>query len=289
MEDGRNQRSRSGGAVSSCTLIWTEPSVVPVFKEKERGGKTRGFRGRDVTTVLKGKGTNKLLKYFLCGNVMVKVLSLFLNLVLKLHMFHSYWFPSLMSLLGFICSRFLDSLSRALDSYLPRMSGFELLKTVYHQCLLGHFPSAPLQQLLQSSTLEQFKAIGKTCLFLPCTFIFSSSIFFLSATSLSHIIHLNFLCFSSAPRFLRNQDRMFQTVDLCLRLDHPPLPMPLTVPPFLLGDPVPSSPSAKPWLSQCLRSVLEDHADTTLQDMVFVENSYLIGKDRLLEDRSSCL
>lgn len=60
-EDGGNQRSRSGGAVSSCTLIWTEPSVVPVFKEKARGGKTRA----DL----------KLLKYFLCGNVMFKVLS----------------------------------------------------------------------------------------------------------------------------------------------------------------------------------------------------------------------
>lgn len=51
MEDGRNQRSRSGGAVSSCTLIWTEPSVVPVCKDL------------------------KLLRYFLCGNVMFKVLS----------------------------------------------------------------------------------------------------------------------------------------------------------------------------------------------------------------------
>lgn len=41
----------SGGAVSSCTLIWTEPSVVPVCKDL------------------------KLLRYFLCGNVMFKVLS----------------------------------------------------------------------------------------------------------------------------------------------------------------------------------------------------------------------
>lgn len=71
---------------------------------------------------------------------------------------------------------------------------------------------------------------------------------------------------------------MFQTVDLCLRLDHPPLPSPLTVPAFLLGDPVPGSPPAKPWLSQSLRTVLEDQADATLQEMVLVEDSYLVGK-----------
>ena len=60
------------------------------------------------------------------------------------------------------CSRFLDSLSRALDSYLPKMSSYELLKAVYYLCLLGHFPSAPLEKLLQSSTLELFSSTGQT-------------------------------------------------------------------------------------------------------------------------------
>ncbi|KAA8579842.1 FAST kinase domain-containing protein 2, mitochondrial [Etheostoma spectabile] len=134
--------------------------------------------------------------------------------------------------------QFLDRLSQALDSYLPKMSGFELLKTVYHLCLMGHFPSAPLEQLLQSSTLEKFK--------------------------------------TTAPRFLPSQERMFQTVNLCLRLEGPPLPQPLTVPPSVLGDPGPSSLSVNPLLSQGLQTMLGDQADTMLQEMVMVEKFYLI-------------
>lgn len=82
---------------------------------------------------------------------------------------------------------------------------------------------------------------------------------------------------------------MFQTVDLCLRLDHPPLPTPPAVPAFLLGDPVPGGPPAKLWLSQSLQTVLEDQADTTLQEMVLVENSYLVGKDRQKLESSGSL
>ncbi|KAM9334111.1 FAST kinase domain-containing protein 2, mitochondrial [Symphorus nematophorus] len=133
---------------------------------------------------------------------------------------------------------FLESLSWALGSYLPKMSGFELLKTVYCLCVLGHFPSAPLEQLLQNSTLEQFK--------------------------------------TTAPKFLQNQVRMFQTVDLCLRLDRPQLPRPLAVPEFVLEDFDLSSPSVNPSLSQSLRSVVRDQVDTVLEEMVVVENCYLI-------------
>ncbi|XP_049919715.1 FAST kinase domain-containing protein 2, mitochondrial isoform X2 [Epinephelus moara] len=134
--------------------------------------------------------------------------------------------------------QFLDSLSTALDSYLPKMSGFELLKVVYHMCLLGHFPSAPLELLLQSSTLEKFN--------------------------------------TTVPRFLPNQEKMFQTVNLCLRLECPLLPQPLTLPPSVPGDPVPSRSSVNLNLSEGLRRVLGDQADTTLQEMVTVENFYLI-------------
>lgn len=132
---------------------------------------------------------------------------------------------------------FLDSLSQALDTYLPKMTGSELLKSVYWLCLLGHFPSAPLEQLLRSSTLDQFG--------------------------------------STAPKLLQNQEKMFQTVDLCLRLDRPPLPRPLTVLPSVLGDPV-SFKSPPPWLLESLHSMLRDQADITLQEMVVVENFYLI-------------
>lgn len=133
--------------------------------------------------------------------------------------------------------QFLDCLCQVLETYLPQMSGFELLKSVYCLCLLGHVPSAPLEQLLQSSTLERFK--------------------------------------TTEPKFLTYQERMFRTVDLCLRLDRPPLLQPLTVPESFHGDPVHGSPSVHPWLSQSLRSVLED-PDTKLQEMVVVEKFYVI-------------
>ncbi|XP_037326364.2 FAST kinase domain-containing protein 2, mitochondrial [Pungitius pungitius] len=134
--------------------------------------------------------------------------------------------------------QFLESLSQALGSYLPKMSAFELLKVVYHLCLLGHFPSAPLEQLLQSSTLEKFHA--------------------------------------TVPRFLPNQERMFQTVNFCLRLEPTLLHQPATVPPSLLGTPNPSGQTVNPWLLQGLRSVLEDQADTMLHEKVVVEDFYSI-------------
>ncbi|KAI4831401.1 hypothetical protein KUCAC02_000944 [Chaenocephalus aceratus] len=134
--------------------------------------------------------------------------------------------------------QFLDSLIPALVSYLPKMSSFELLKVVYHLCLLGHFPSALLEPLLQSSTLEKFK--------------------------------------STDPKYLVNQERMFQTVNLCLHLEHPVLPQPLTVPPTVLGAPVLESGAVIPELSQCLQSMMEDRANTTLQERVLLLGFYFI-------------
>lgn len=131
---------------------------------------------------------------------------------------------------------FLDSLSHALSSYLPKMPPFTLLKAVYCLCLLGHFPSAPLEQLLQSSTLEQLEE----------------------------------------SKFEKSRKRMFQMVDLCLRLDRPPLPQPLTVPTSVMGDASPSSRAVNSRLSQGLQSVMRDEAHAMLQEMVLVENSYLI-------------
>lgn len=90
--------------------------------------------------------------------------------------------------------------------------------------------------------------------------------------------HLTFLCFSTVPSYVSNHERMFRTVDACLRLDRPQLPQHLTVPPFVLGDLTTSIPSDKPWLSQSLRSLVGDQADTVLQEMVVLENSYVIGK-----------
>ncbi|KAM4711106.1 FAST kinase domain-containing protein 2, mitochondrial [Anableps anableps] len=131
---------------------------------------------------------------------------------------------------------FLDSLSHGLSSYLPKMSGLELLKAVYFLCLLNHFPSVLLEQLLNSSVLEQLATV----------------------------------------KFPKSRERMFQRVDLCLRLDRPPLPQPLIVPSSVLGNPIPSSPSVNLRLSKSLQSVLADQANATLQEMLVIENFYVI-------------
>lgn len=132
--------------------------------------------------------------------------------------------------------QFLDSLSHVLSSYLPKIAAFELLKAVYCLCLLGHFPYAPLEQLLQSSVLEKL----------------------------------------AGSKFPKSQERMFQMVDVCLRVDRPPLPQPLTVPASVLGDTTPSTPSVNPRLLLDLQSLLEDQAHTMLQEGVMVENFYFI-------------
>ncbi|KAM6958421.1 FAST kinase domain-containing protein 2, mitochondrial [Tautogolabrus adspersus] len=133
---------------------------------------------------------------------------------------------------------FLDSLCQVLESYLPKMSRFELLRAVFSLCIIGHFPSAPLEQLLQNSTVEQLQ--------------------------------------TTSPKFLQNQSRLFRMVDLCLRLDRPALPRPLTVPSSFLGDSAPVRPSINPELSLCLRDVLGDEADRILEEKVVVENVYFI-------------
>lgn len=187
------------------------------------------------------------------------------------------WVPS-------CCSRFLESLCQALNSYLPKMSGFELLKVVYYLCLLGHFPSALLEQLLQANTLEQFNTTGNTktkdFLFFSLFFFFCLQLLFIFYFTSHNYIHLNFLYFSSAPKFLHSQVKMFQTVNICLRLDRHLLSRTLTVPRSLLGDLGRSSPSFNPWLSQGLQRLVGEQTDTVLQEMVEVEDFYVIGKDR---------
>lgn len=82
---------------------------------------------------------------------------------------------------------------------------------------------------------------------------------------------------------------MLETVLLCLRLDSPAFAVPLPLPSFPLGDTAPSSQSsAKAWLSQSLRSLLEEQENTVLQEMVLVENFYLIGELRFSTD-AMCL
>ncbi|XP_061745725.1 FAST kinase domain-containing protein 2, mitochondrial [Nerophis ophidion] len=132
---------------------------------------------------------------------------------------------------------FLQSISQALEFYLPQMSAFDLLKTCYYFCLLGHFPPALLEKLLQDSTLEGLKSQGNE---------------------------------------LRRQKNMFQMVHMCLHLDQPVLPQPLSVPPSMLGDVTLSDPPPKHQLLQLLQQVLCDQADAAVQEKVVVENFYFV-------------
>ncbi|XP_061654951.1 FAST kinase domain-containing protein 2, mitochondrial [Phyllopteryx taeniolatus] len=147
-------------------------------------------------------------------------------------------YSSLNSCLQHDREQFLQSLSQALDFYLPRMSGYELLKACYCLCLLGHFPSMPLQKLLQGTTLEMLS--------------------------------------SRAVKYLRKQEQMFQTLHLCLHLDQPVLPRPLSVPAPMLGEVRCGGPPANQRLSQLLQRVLSDQANVVLEEMVVVENLYFI-------------
>lgn len=58
--------------------------------------------------------------------------------------------------------RFLDGVTQALCSYLPTISAFELLRSVYYLSVLGCFPSAPLQQLMNEDSVNQLKATGES-------------------------------------------------------------------------------------------------------------------------------
>lgn len=95
-----------------------------------------------------------------------------------------------------------------------------------------------------------------------------------------YVRRLKFL-FLLAPRIFQKQENMLRTVDLCLRLDAPAISVPLILTSFLLGETTPrSEPSVKPWLSHSLKSLLEEQENAILQEMLLVENFYLIGKVR---------
>uniref|UniRef100_A0A1A8UCP7 FAST kinase domains 2 n=2 Tax=Nothobranchius furzeri TaxID=105023 RepID=A0A1A8UCP7_NOTFU len=77
-------------------------------------------------------------------------------------------------------------------------------------------------------------------------------------------------------KFPKGRDRMLQMVDLCLRLDCPPLPQPLTVPSSVLGNPSPNRPLVNPRLSRSLQRLLAGQTDTEFQETVVVENFYFV-------------
>uniref|UniRef100_A0A4W4E4G7 RAP domain-containing protein n=1 Tax=Electrophorus electricus TaxID=8005 RepID=A0A4W4E4G7_ELEEL len=70
---------------------------------------------------------------------------------------------------------FLANMTRVLESYLPKMSSLDLLKAVSCLSVLGHFPQAPLQELLQEQHLGELLQRGQHAgsLCLDFSFFFS--------------------------------------------------------------------------------------------------------------------
>ncbi|XP_029462207.1 FAST kinase domain-containing protein 2, mitochondrial isoform X2 [Rhinatrema bivittatum] len=87
--------------------------------------------------------------------------------------------------------RFLDSLNRVLETYLPRIPSVELLRAVYSCCILGYFPQILLNTLLQERILNELR------------------------TSANQNVELN--------------ERMLHYIFLCLELDNPSFTKPIDI------------------------------------------------------------
>uniref|UniRef100_A0AAY4ASR6 RAP domain-containing protein n=1 Tax=Denticeps clupeoides TaxID=299321 RepID=A0AAY4ASR6_9TELE len=132
--------------------------------------------------------------------------------------------------------QFLSSVTSVVESYLTKMLPNDMLKAAFCLCILGHFPPALLERLLQKETVEEL-----------CT-----------------IDH----------RFLKGMEQKLHIIDLCLRLDHLPLPQPLCLPPgytsTLSQDKAPVSQD----LLSTLKSVVAE--EDVVQESVIEENGYFI-------------
>ncbi|XP_036613009.1 FAST kinase domain-containing protein 2, mitochondrial [Trichosurus vulpecula] len=68
------------------------------------------------------------------------------------------------SSLNHICDsenqQFLEAITSALNTYLPKMSSFSLLKAVYCFCVLNHFPQEPFNQLFQENIINELLTSG---------------------------------------------------------------------------------------------------------------------------------
>ncbi|KAL7853003.1 hypothetical protein SRHO_G00187880 [Serrasalmus rhombeus] len=131
--------------------------------------------------------------------------------------------------------KFLDSVTRVLESYLTRMSSADLLKAVSCLCVMEHFPQAPLEKLLQKDRLEELLPRG-------------------------------------SPLY-KGVELKLHTLDLCLRLDRPPLP-PTVSPIPDLHDLIPSFELP---LNPGLLSTLKDMVgEANVRDSVVEERVYFI-------------
>ncbi|XP_010891419.1 FAST kinase domain-containing protein 2, mitochondrial [Esox lucius] len=131
---------------------------------------------------------------------------------------------------------FLESMTQVVESYLPKMDAFNLLKVVYYLCLLNYFPQAPLEQLLEQDTLDQIAVQG--------------------------------------GRLQKGMEKKLQVVALCLRLDQASRPNPLTIPSEALGSSAPSDLVVNPGFSLILQSITQGwllEEAVVVQDLYFID------------------
>ncbi|XP_035266070.1 FAST kinase domain-containing protein 2, mitochondrial isoform X1 [Anguilla anguilla] len=128
---------------------------------------------------------------------------------------------------------FLERMTSVLESYLLKMAPTDLLRGVFSLCILGHFPLAPLERLLHRETLDELTKGGQV---------------------------------------VQTNQRRLHYVDLCLKLDRPPLPEALTVPPGTIDPPLTSQTVTRDWGKLIQRIA----GDAVLQEGVVLEKSYFI-------------
>ncbi|XP_036401388.1 FAST kinase domain-containing protein 2, mitochondrial [Megalops cyprinoides] len=94
---------------------------------------------------------------------------------------------------------FLESVTRVLESYLPKMAPTELLRGIFSLCILGHIPLALLERLVQTETVQELR--------------------------------------TKDGKFSRMNQQKLHYVNLCLHLDLASLPQDLTIPPVTIPPP----------------------------------------------------
>ncbi|KAG7463980.1 hypothetical protein MATL_G00182380 [Megalops atlanticus] len=116
---------------------------------------------------------------------------------------------------------FLESMTQVLESYLPKMAAAELLRGVFSLCILGHFPLALLERLVQTETVQE--------------------------------LH------TKDGKFSRMNQQKLHYVNLCLRLDLPSLPQDLSIPPVAIPPPS-NSKYVNQGLVKALQSIVGEGA-----------------------------
>ncbi|KAL1022345.1 hypothetical protein UPYG_G00025440 [Umbra pygmaea] len=140
---------------------------------------------------------------------------------------------------------FLESMTKMVEFYMLKVAASDLLKVVYYLCVLGHFPAIPLEQLLLQDTMEKIGVQG--------------------------------------GRLQKGMEKKLQLVDLCLRLDRPSLPNPLTIQAEALGALDLNDLVVNAGLSRTLRSLAQDGLLHVVEGVVVEDRYFIDGVITLLE------